>query len=337
MKKILITVAMIAAIVMSSCSKNEVLDPENSNLISFKTYNSQTTKVVEDVTLDQLKTNGFNVQGRLTAGGVQFMTERNATWDTSAWEYDGALMYWPVVDSIDFLAVNRDNDKVKMGEISSFIGNTTAPTVTYSQAAAVKDQKDLVIAYAPNSEKGSNGAVALKFKHALSKISATVKAQSTDTNLTLKVNSITFKKVQPKGVCTISGNTTTATSFIWVASETGADLALGLTATPVEIAGIAFPIFTDVLKATEGHAMIIPQAMTSIVIDGIWEQTVGGKTVVVDDFSGANAKTVELTGTWAANKHYTYNFTITPNVTAITFTVDEIDGWDSIASAHEIK
>ena len=180
MKKILITVAMIAAIVMSSCSKNEVLDPENSNLISFKTYNSQTTKVVEDVTLDQLKANGFNVQGRLKADGVQFMTERNATWDASAWEYDKALMYWPAVGNIDFLAVSKDNAKVKMGEVSSFLGNTTAPTVTYSQAAAVAAQKDLVIAYAPNSAKGSNGAVALKFKHALSKISATVKAQSTD-------------------------------------------------------------------------------------------------------------------------------------------------------------
>ena len=336
MKKILITVAMIAAIVMSSCSKNEVLDPENSNLISFKTYNSQTTKVVEDVTLDQLKANGFNVQGRLTAGGVQFMKERNVTWGT-AWTYDGATMYWPADGNIDFLAVNRDNAQAKMGKISSFLGDTTAPTVTYSQAAAVAAQKDLVIAYAPNSAKGSNGAVALKFKHALSKISATVKAQSTDLTFKLKVNSITFKTVQPKGVCTISENTTAATPFAWVASETGDDLALGLTATPVEIAGIASPIFTDVLKATEGHAMIIPQAMTSIVIDGIWEQTVDGKTVVVDDFSGANAKTVTLTGVWAANEHYTYNFTIIPNVTAITFTVDVVDNWEAITSAHEIK
>lgn len=308
-------IATMAILAMASCSKNEVVPNQNpNNLISLKPYVSNSVKA-EDANNALIQTAGigFNVYAWYNTGAAStaitadfrpsFMDSQNVTYNAGAWTYSPAK-YWPANGSVDFIAVGNNATYAFTKDAS--------PAIEFTASATPADQKDLVVSAEQFGKTATDAAISFKLKHLLSKIDVQVKNTS---ELTLEVTAVKFTGIAPTATYDlVAGTWSTPTGTV---ADNVITIKSGLT--------FAKDNAVKVHENNEG-LIIIPQDATSIVI----EYTFKANGVLVDDCTGANAITIDLTGNtaWAKNAYSTYTLAITPKAKEVKFEAD-VENWDT--------
>ena len=185
MKKILF--AAVAAMAITGCSQNEEIEKAVQPVeISFNTAVSKTTRAT---TLVNSAFTKFTAYAYSTTGAFADATEVNALISgaefelkESTWGSGNSVFYWPATDQVSFFAFSPNT--TKQLSWGAAVANT-APTLTYTVEGTVEKQEDLVVAEAMNKQKATSGsteAVALNFKHALTKVGFKIKGEGSDLN-----------------------------------------------------------------------------------------------------------------------------------------------------------
>ena len=285
MKKTTIILAGLA-LIAASCTKTEVVSsgPEGGEKgISFSAYTARPTKA-QDVTTDNL------TAFQATAIGSNSVYFDNVTFNkgTTSWESNPAY-FWPNY-SLTFCAYNTP------GSNTGFTKTLTPSeqSIAVTPASALANQEDLVAAYANDKSKtdvNSNKAIDLTFNHYLTQV--IVKAKSSNSNYTVKVDGIKLANLAGDGKYTFSDNKMTATTEN-VNSATSTDYTetftqKTLTTEPQEV------MTTD---GTSGKWYLIPQTVTA------WDQENNKKNTTSESLTGNGtylALKVLITSTGGAN------------------------------------
>lgn len=383
MKKYLI-IAAAAALTLASCAKVENFSKVTvgERAISFSNYapkalvKADTTNYVESTTL--IENADFDVWGWYTVNGTSFTgtTEpayfgNPGTWytvtyktggnaDGSANVYPDGARYWPTGTTPDYLHF--------YAYYPSNAGSITAPSglgaFTFTAEDAAADQVDFMIADVvkdqtydeangnPGTNSGTDGTVALKFRHQLAKIQVkfkTIPDIVKDLTTDIKVDSAKFGNINNTGTLTSSyvpANDSTSTVWSAVSGTAAYDIA-------VPAANL------DSLAANSGKKaddifLLVPQQMTAPVrdtnptkdvlsdtgaqfIDIWWTVTTNGvathntKRVYLDECKTTDGGNVDADIDWEKNNFVTYIITIAPNQILFTGTANN---WDDEAFGY---
>jgi hypothetical protein len=204
MKKLFFPAAVIAAITLASCGRQDdgtgTYSPGGSMPVGFRTFvgkpGGANTKAAV-VRKDDVETNGFIVHAYNTnqepwssytptgAPTPNFMANQAVTYDVPQWPNNWGYTptrYWPVRDGqVSFFAYASN---AATNSIPAGLNNVTFPTGTLAAGPAfdfeahelVPEQSDLLGAIALN-KKQSGGTVSMDFYHLLSKIGFTAKTK----------------------------------------------------------------------------------------------------------------------------------------------------------------
>lgn len=332
MRKNLFIAAMVI-LAMASCSKNEVIENQNSNnLINFKPYVANSVKGVDIADVGALEAVGFKVYGsyktddpvstNLSKFNAIFFNGEDVTY-TTAWDYRNPK-YWPSKGSLDFIAIGNNVEKVNneptTGQYQFTSTGTSVPSIKFTTSADPTLQKDLIASTLLGQTSTTNGGTTtFTFGHLLSKIDVMV--ENTAANTTLKVTAVKFTDIMPTGTYNFTD---------WNPSGTAAVNVLALPEEGVTITnGTLVKVNTD-----NGGLIIIPQPMTKIQITYTFtdnnnsNQEIETKTAEIDLATG--------TPSWVKNTHYTYTLSITPKSSLINFDVDKVEGWTPQSSSNVI-
>lgn len=317
MKRIIYAV-LAGSIMLASCSKNEIVKGTDSQpTISFNSYVNRLTKAV-DADLNTIK-NGFTVYGYYQAAGESagvftpnFFNGSVVSYN-NGWNYSDTK-YWPLDGTIDFIALGNN--------CGSFSTDATGAKISYTGSNDPSAQKDLLVAVAEGTSKANNAlnGVDLQFKHALSRIDVSVKNTTGDASLKLVIKSIKFLTVKPNGTYAVASKS-------WASSGTAATNAIGLKGAIEQLVNASG--FLSVNNA-EGALIIVPQSQTKIEVEYEYYQAKADNSgyIKVADCTGANKKTISLSGNWASDTKYTYQlaFGDLSDLTAIKFTA-QVSDW----------
>lgn len=397
MKKFFVLAAA-AALTLASCAKVETITKVNDedHVIGFSNYapkalaKAAAANYVESTTL--VPNAQFKVWGWYTANGTSFNgTNGNdyfgnpAAWYTVTYQdggnadgnanaYPDGARYWPTGDAPDYLhfaayypsnATGITAPASGLGAYSFTAQATAATMVDFMVADVVKDQTYDTTNGNPGTNSGTDGTVALNFKHQLTRVQfkfKTTQAVVDDANTTIKVTDAKVYNVLTTGTLTSSFNGT-ATSTVWSDQATpsaspyevfvnGADINnFELTATAAPATNKAADIFLMVPQA-----MITPDFSTTpnivanlsnkpqyVLVE--WDVITNGVTThnskalyfdtdlkTTDNITApAAAKDLD----WEMNKSITYTLTIGPKQilftgTATAWEEPEINGYFNV-------
>ena len=200
--KNLFGMAAMAALVLSGCSSDEVVEnfsPENA--IEFGTYVGRDAQGrASEVKIEDLQQEnvGFGVYAYYTGASdfvadqsqPNFMNNQHVTFNSTAstWEYT-PIKYWPNTEGekVSFFAYapfGNTNISAPTKDSENFVGS---PVLIFTANSAVADQVDLLYAddmtpdnqkydYIDMTKQGVNDRIMFNFKHALSRIGFKVQA-----------------------------------------------------------------------------------------------------------------------------------------------------------------
>lgn len=314
MKKILLVA--LAAITLASCAKNEVVELNEGNAISFRawTANAGRAEVMTTGEIAEFKTWGY-VQGNANAyfNGVE-VTKTGSTWDYAPHKF------WPAESVlIDFYSVSPMATNCAMT-----LDSHTIPA--YAVNADVASQIDLL--YAVNIGEHRQDpvkAVQVKFDHALSQIHFA--AKSTNPQLQVDIKAVSIANINSVGTFTFPTTSTTidiaanAAQGNWTALGTKVTYNTGMNAAdPIEVPLTGSPVvLTD---ATAGRPLLIPQKVAEWAPATDAENTAKGAYFIVkcsvQDVSSqvylwGDASTyvdvaIPFTADWQPGMSYLYTF-----------------------------
>ncbi|MGN0199652.1 MAG: fimbrillin family protein [Candidatus Cryptobacteroides sp.] len=241
------------ALLAASCTKTEVVssDVQSSQRgIGFSAYTAKPTKTAQkDVTNDNF--DSFEVTA-IGNGAIYF---DNVTFlkGASVWESD-PLYFWPSY-ALDFYAYNTPADG--NGTFTRSITTTAPQTLTYSPAAELAKQEDLVVAYATSKKESdatsTNNSLALTFNHYLTQV--VVNAKCSNAGYTVVVDGVKLANLAGEGTYTFSSSTMEATAAK-VNSDASSDYSSTFTAKPLTSSP------KEVMAETSGKWYLIPQTVT---------------------------------------------------------------------------
>ena len=328
MKKILF--AAVAAMAITGCSQNEEIEKAAQPVeIGFNTAVSKTTRATTLVNADFTK---FTAYAYSTTGAFADATAVNALipgtdfeLKESTWSSGGSVFYWPATDQVSFFAFSPNTtEQLSWGAAVA----KTAPTLTYTVKDAVKDQEDLVVAEAMNKQKAISGtteAVALNFKHALTKIGFKIKGEGS--GITYTLNKVVIK-AKNKGVYTYATSTTEATLGTWaipddVTTTTSYTIepATALSITGADSGGTA----NETLVGADYTAMLIPQDLTGVTFEIYYKAEAGG--AMLFDKTTTPEEITFATGNWTAGQSIAYILTL-KGAEKMTITGSVAENWD---------
>ena len=328
MKKILF--AAVAAMAITGCSQNEEIEKAAQPVeIGFNTAVSKTTRATTLVNADFKK---FTAYAYSTTGAFADATAVNALipgtdfeLKESAWSSGGSVFYWPATDQVSFFAFSPNTtEQLSWGAAVA----KTAPTLTYTVKDAVKDQEDLVVAEAMNKQKAISGtteAVALNFKHALTKIGFKIKGEGI--GITYTLNKVVIK-AKNKGVYTYATSTTEATLGTWAipddvttATSYTIEPATALSITGADGGGTA----NETLVGADYTAMLIPQDLTGVTFEIYYKAEAGG--AMLFDKTTTPEEITFATGNWTAGQSIAYILTL-KGAEKMTITGSVAENWD---------
>ena len=255
MKKISVIFAALA-LLAASCTKTEVVssDVQSSQRgIGFSAYTAKPTKAAQkDVTTEDF--NSFEVtaigNGAVYFDNVTFMWKSGS----NVWESD-PLYFWPSY-ALDFYAYNTPADG--NGTFTRSITTTAPQTLTYSPAAELAKQEDLVVAYATSKKESdatsTNNSLALTFNHYLTQV--VVNAKCSNAGYTVVVDGVKLANLAGEGTYTFSTGQMVATDGK-VNSETSSDYSSTFTAKPLTSSP------QEVMAETSGKWYLVPQTVAS--------------------------------------------------------------------------
>lgn len=245
--------AAAAALTMSACSNDEVIDVQQGEAIGFTALSNNATRATP-ITSTNLTNTDFKVWGFLTTDNSTYVNGVRILYSTSKWDYAQAsdIAYWPTT-ALNFYAVSPS---------SVTTPNIThgSQTISFTVAANQTDQKDLMYASKLNHAKADGVTVPFVFKHALSQI--VFKGQKALASLEVEVQGIKVHNLKNTGVFTFPSTQTAAgsTAGSWnVTGEATNDYTLGMATTPIIVA--SHESATD-LTAANGALLLMPQAVT---------------------------------------------------------------------------
>lgn len=241
MKKQIMFMAM-AAMLIASCSSDDVVSTNTGRAIDFRTSvgtrGAETTTANIDkfwvTAIDGAGANYFSKQEYKKEG--EFFTSK-------------PLYYWPV-GTLNFFAYSPS--ETDLGATVT-INKDTKTLADFSPAAKIADQKDFVTATASGTRvDNETKGVKLTFAHQLSQIE--IKAKNTNTGYIYKVVGVRIGKPVSKGTFTFSTNT-------WSLTTTEkANYAVEYTTDPRTLTA---DTDTTMMGAANDNAMLLPQQLTA--------------------------------------------------------------------------
>lgn len=308
MKKSLLMLGA-AAMMLASCTQNEVLEVSESRAIGFNTFVNNNTRAVTDITTATLTK--FYVFGDYDNGAsVAFSnTEVSGTSGNTYTPVNPA--YWQAGKTYEFGAYSNGNG----GSLTASFSNGALTISGYS----VNDANDLIAATASNVAAPTSGVdkqVALTFKHLLSKVKFTFSTTAVPEAFRMEVSNLKFTGLKTEATCVFSNNTI---STGW--SGTNGDYSI-VTLSDYAVTGGS---------ASTDDILVIPQANASI--EASFTVTIYDENSNEEIASNEFTASLSTTDGWKAGYVYNYTATINPdkvdgNLKPITFTVTEVDGWE---------
>ena len=207
------------ALLAASCTKTELVTGDAQSAqrgIGFSAYTAKPTKAAQtDVTTGNF--DSFEVTA-IGNGAIYF---DNVTFSkgASVWE-SNPLYFWPAY-ALDFYAYNTPADG--NGTFTRNITTTAPQTLTYSPAAELSKQEDLVAVSATGkteSDNNSKSAIELTFNHYLTQV--VVNAKCSNSGYIVVVDGVKLANLAGEGTYTFSTDKMVATSGL-VNSATSSD------------------------------------------------------------------------------------------------------------------
>lgn len=261
----------LAVAAMTSCTNDEVVEVNQSNLIKFESFVNKGTRAVTETTdANFAKFYVFGYYGTTNVFDNVAVTKSNSSttdgkyiWETSTTDQKE----W-TANTYQFGAYATKNTSDELENGVSFANGQ----LTFTDYEA-KDADDLVAAVAEvNNASLTNPYVDLTFKHLLSKVKFTFKNVGVqDKDYTMEVSNIVVNGILPQGTCTYSTN-----GASWQAGGTASTDGLSYVGTTTNIS-------KDSSYESEEHH-IIPQTLASITA-----------TFTVKFYDGDNALVDEIT------------------------------------------
>lgn len=315
-----------AAMVLASCTQNEVMEVAENRAIKFdNAFVGNVTKA--DIANDKSFTK-FYVFGdaKLTSGGeyhdVFTNDEVTGTWtsgtpSTATWTAKEA--YWEASSTYKFAAYSNGNNKHDKVTYSPTDGSEVLTFTDYTAG-----DNDLVAAInntiTTTADVTSQDAVGLTFEHLLSKVQFTMQTTA-GVEYTVKVNSIKFSAIQTTNA-TYNGTVTWTTA-----------------GKPTAEYSYDVEEMTDITGGAKTSVKyVIPQSCASIT--ATIALTISGPGIPADKQENTVTASMEFSkgngagtaNTWEPGFSYNYIAVIEPakiidGLKVIEFEVDAVDGW----------
>lgn len=345
MKKYFV-LAAVAVLTLGACSKNVVLsDTQEGNAVSFSTYAGRSITKANGTLVN---TGNFATSSNKHIGVFAWLNASSAFVGTETASFmnnvDVALQDGGVTASDSYTGTKywpKDADKGTYKNVLSFAAYypygdshiTSTPAKGLGAYGFTVDtnpanQTDFMISdVKPNmvKEDSESGAVALSFRHQLTKVQFYVKQAAAYTGYTITLKSIRLANVKTTGTLTSSYVAATGTSSAWSAQGTPEDFAL---------------LSTDkVLSVTPAKVVEDSDAFTYLMLP----QTLGNEIVLTFNYTIEHAtepaqdvtatvklNTAEVAGVpvtaWDINQNIKYTFDVELDI--ITFKADVV-AWDA--------
>ncbi|MBR5660295.1 MAG: fimbrillin family protein [Bacteroidales bacterium] len=242
-----------------------------------------------------------------TDGGKWFPASGNGP-------YTKQHIYWPFGGvKVDFLAYAL-TPAAKEALAPTFHSDTHAREFTIADWDTFANQYDVMYAVANGCVPGTDGNVALAFKHAQALIAFTAKKSAT-TTVDLTINKITIKDLEYKGTLTVDNYRANLKASWTISAHGDKDLssAEGIADFPYTLNSTATQLTTNLL--------VPEQSAKQIVIN----YSMGGKTF---DYELNIPRTP-----WEMGKKYTFNLEF--SAAEITFTTS-LDDWSETVDNEQI-
>ena len=316
-----------------ACSKTEIITPEEVPVeIGFKAVNNAATKADPELNGASLGTdNNYVIYAAASADGSP------KYFDPSAVSYGGQLfayftdgakwfpasgsapytkqhIYWPFGGvKVDFLAYAL-TPAAKAALSPTFHADTHAREFTVADWDTFAHQYDVMYAVANGCVPGTDGNVALVFKHAQALLAFTAKKSAT-TTVDLTINKITIKDLEYAGTLKVDNYRANLKAGWTISAHGDKDLsaAEGIADFPYTLNSTATQITTNLL---------IPEQETKQIVINY---SMGGKTF---DYELNIPRTP-----WEMGKKYTFNLEF--SAAEITFTTS-VDDWTEVVDNEQI-
>lgn len=313
--------AMAAAVSLTGCSVDEVVDKAEVRSIGFDAFANKTSRANKPEGMHD----SFDVWGAYDVvsndSKQEVFNKRTVSWQTDTWSY-GTPEAWVTGKEYEFAALapsgitgaayDYSNNKYNFGPVDA---NTSTQT-------------DYMFATVSESVPAMSKSVNLTFNHTLSKVDfkflpKTDEPNNWPTDVKIKVISVKLSGVLPTGSCEITNAATDSPTITWKDQN-------GTTVDFTDTKGYETTYLSGV-AALEGPStawLVIPQT------DGYRKVTV---TCDITDEAGVIlnygvSASADIDTEWVANTHYTYTIRIGTNIAGtdpfITFDVSTVKGWD---------
>lgn len=325
--------AMAAAVSLTGCSVDEVVDKAEVRNIGFDAFANKSSRATKPTGMhDNFAVWGaYDITDNTTKTDV--FTGDKVEWSTDTWTY-GIPKPWVVGKAYEFAAVaphgvtnasyNYESNTYTFGDVTVDLTGT--------------NQVDYLVADVKEGVQSTGGAVSFTFNHTLSQVDFKFAPQTTGdnawkSNVKIKVKNFTLKSVVSVGDCSVVyTNVATPTKTItWTNESTTADFAYS---TSLETTYTTSGSSATVSGLSTPAWLVIPQSAgsrkLSITCD-IYDTTSGDVLI-----KGNATAEVDIDTQWDPNTYYTYTVKIGTDIVGdnpyITFDVTEVKDWTSNTS-----
>jgi hypothetical protein len=261
--------ALMATVITSSCSQDEIVDTNDGNKIGVRTSvmkpNTKAANQVTNVTDFIVKAND---------GTKDFIPEGFSDGST----FGGESYVWPGT-VLNFTALSHGTNK------TTDLRSIASSTLAFTPEPEIADQKELLVAFNSTLATQVSGTVGLNFRHALSQIEVSAKNSATSH----KVRIAGVKLANAKSGATITFPTTsTATentpldAGVWTAHAAATNYVAAQAAGANAITALTGDASRVILPSTLKNFMLVPQANDpAVFVPGTDETTTNtGKTYI---------------------------------------------------------
>ncbi len=318
--------AMTAITVMASCTKTELMTPEEyRNPIAFENFIHKTTKAAEAVETT-VEANGFGVSAFYTntsSSTSTYFENIDVTYNSTKDRYP-TTYYWPIDGTMAFYAV-YPKDKTITSSTKTIDSYTTEGAEDLMIATALSEN------CATHCTANPNTPVALAFSHILTQVYFEIKGEEAVNNY--KVEKIVLEAK--------NGATYTYSSGAWTAPSTAKTYTYYAPSTAVTFNGSSYVVFGT--KAANS-LMLIPQSDVTVKVYYTVETPAGAVLSKFNEDATTNghqyksftasSSTVTTDVDWAKGQIVKYQLTLPIGVNPIEFTAT-VNAWTT-ETAQEV-